>query len=106
LYLGSDLLLDLVLGQSLELGASTDKVSTEVDVGDGTLSVEGLEVGLDGIWIVSGYRRLLMFRQTYLRCRACRAYMVSESTWSRHDVEIDAKHVAVTVHDAWEGRGI
>lgn len=49
LRLGSNLLLDLVLGQCLELGASTNEVSTEVDVGDSTLSVERLEVGLDGI---------------------------------------------------------
>jgi hypothetical protein len=51
--LSRDHLLDLSLGKSLELGTSTDKVTVEVDVGDGTLSVELLEVGLDGGWDVS-----------------------------------------------------
>ena len=48
LFLSSDHLLDLVLGKSLELGASTDEFTTEVDVGDGSLSVKFLEVGLNG----------------------------------------------------------
>ena len=47
-FLSSDHLLDLVLGKSLELGASTDEFTTEVDVGDGSLSVKFLEVGLNG----------------------------------------------------------
>jgi hypothetical protein len=50
--LGSDHLLDLILGESLELGASTDEFTAEVDVGDSSLSVEFLEVGLDGGWML------------------------------------------------------
>ena len=48
--LSGDHLLDLGLGESLELRASTDEVTVEVDVGNGSLSVEFLEVGLDGGW--------------------------------------------------------
>jgi len=51
--LSGDHLLDLRLGESLELGASTDKVTVKVDVGNGSLSVEFLEVGLDGGWEIS-----------------------------------------------------
>jgi len=51
-FLSRDHLLDLVLGKSLEFGASTDEFTTEVDVGDGSLSVEFLEVGLDGGWML------------------------------------------------------
>lgn len=46
-------LLDLCLGESLQLGTTTNELSTKVDVGNGTLAVEGLEVSLDGGCIVS-----------------------------------------------------
>jgi hypothetical protein len=39
--------LDLVLGKSLEFGATTDEFTAEVDVGNSSLSVEFFEVGLD-----------------------------------------------------------
>jgi len=51
--LSGDHLLDLGLGESLELRASTDKVTVKVDVGNGSLSVKFLEVGLDGGWEIS-----------------------------------------------------
>ena len=55
--LSRDHLLDLSLGKSLELGTSTDELAIEVDVGDGSLTIEVFEVGLDGIWGVSAVWR-------------------------------------------------
>lgn len=66
--LGRNHLLDLVVGQGLELGASADEFSTEVDVGNSSLSVEGLEVCLDLGWDVSKGLREEGDCDAYLRC--------------------------------------
>ena len=78
--------MDLSLGESLELGASTDELTIEVDVGDGSLTVEIFEVSLDGIWGISAVWREHCRGVTYLRCRAGRACLLAVA-------RVDSRHV-------------
>lgn len=80
LFLSSDHLLDLVLGKSLELGASTDEFTAEVDVGNGSLSVELLEVGLNGGWLLVWIQISVKGGKAYLRSQSCRVCLSAQIT--------------------------
>ena len=78
--------MDLGLGEGLELGTSTDELTIEVDVGDGSLTIEIFEVGLNGIWRISAVWRERCRGVTYLRCRAGRACLLAGA-------RVDGRHV-------------
>jgi hypothetical protein len=86
-FLSSDHLLDLVLGESLELGTSTDEFTAEVDVGDSSLSVEFLEVGLDCGWLSVWVRNVVVGWKAYLRSQLHRVCLLALCT-SRYEYEV------------------
>ena len=51
-------------------------------MGDGSLSVEFLEVGLDGGWLLVWIRNTVMGRKTYLRSQLRRVCLLAQSTSS------------------------
>jgi hypothetical protein len=88
-FLSSDHLLDLVLGESLELGASTDEFTAEVDVGNGSLSVEFFEVGLDCGWMLDWVQTVVVGWKTYLRSQLHRVCLLALCTsWHEYGVAL------------------